>query len=718
VAGAAPLRILLATDSLAPSGAGEHMMLLARMLGAAGGDAVAVAAPPGSPLIRRAARLGLPVKAAAPEDEDGLARWMRDWAPDLLHVHAGIGWEGHGLARAAARAGVPAVIRTEHLPYLLTDPAQRAEHAAATAGLAALVCVSGSAAESHRAAGIDPARIVAIPNGAVPPRPSRPPGALRAEMGLEGGPVLLMAGRFTAQKNHALLLDALPAVLARHPGTTALLAGDGPLRGAVARGVAARGLSASVRLLGERADLADLMATSDLLVLPSLFEGLPMVLLEAMASGLPCVGTDVGGIADVVEHGVAGWLAPPGDAAAFGAAVAAALDDPARLRAAGEAARAAHAARFGADRMVAETRALYAAHAAAPAAAANHAAGQGPAISRNGPRLDRLKIGFVGAGGIAARHFGVLEGFDDAVVTAVADTDEGRAADAAARFGARAYPGHEAMLAAERLDALYICVPPFAHGAPERAAIAHGLPFFVEKPVAIDLATAEEIAAAVERAGLVTSVGYHLRYLDTVEEARALLRGNPARLLSGYWLDSTPPPRWWWHQDQSGGQMVEQMTHIIDLARHLAGEVVQVYGMASHLDRPDFPGLDVPTVSTASLHFASGAVGNFAATCLLRWNHRVGLHVFADGMALEMTDRDIMVDVGRGRPVRGAGDDPVRVEDRAFLDAVRGGPRGAIRCSYAEALATHRVVLAIVESARTGQAIRLDGATAKVSEHV
>jgi len=700
------LRILLATDSLAPSGAGEHMMILATALAA--GDEVAVAAPPGSPLIRRAARLGLPVKAVAPGDEAGFARWLRVWGADVLHIHAGIGWEGHGLARAAAEAGVPAVIRTEHLPYLLTDPAQRDEHAAATAGLAALVCVSESAARSHRDAGIDPARVVAIANGTAAPAPRRPPGALRAEMGLESGPVLLMAGRFTPQKNHALLLDALPALLARHPRATALLVGDGPLRGEVARAVAARGLSAHVRLLGERTDLADLMGAADLLILPSLFEGMPMVLLEAMASGLPAVATDIGGIADAVEGGTTGWLVPPGDAPALAAAIAAALDDPDARRAAGEAARRAHAARFAAARMVAETRALYATHTAGPA----------PATHRSGPRLDKLRIGFVGAGGIAHRHFGVLEGFEDVAVAAIADTDEARAADAAARFGARAYPDHEAMLAAEELDALYICVPPFAHGAPERAAIARGLPFFVEKPVAIDLATAEEIAAAVEKAGLITSVGYHLRYLDTVEEARALLRGNPAKLLSGYWLDSTPPPQWWWREDRSGGQMVEQMTHIIDLARHLAGEVTQVYGMASHLDRPDFPGLDVPTVSTASLHFASGAVGNFAATCLLRWNHRVGLHVFADGMALEMTDRDIMVDTGRGRPVRGAGEDPVRVEDRAFLDAVRGGPRDAIRCSYAEALATHRVVLAIVESARTGQAIRLDAAPAKVSEHV
>ncbi|WP_217429560.1 Gfo/Idh/MocA family protein, partial [Sphingomonas bacterium] len=349
---------------------------------------------------------------------------------------------------------------------------------------------------------------------------------------------------------------------------------------------------------------------------------------------------------------------------------------------------------YTASRMIEETAALY-----------EQAVGEAPA--RTGDHVTR--IGFIGAGGIAHRHFGVLERFEDVAIVAVCDVDEARARDAAARFGARAFTDPQAMLAATELDALYICVPPFAHGAPERAAIGAGLPFFVEKPVALDLATAEAIAAEVAAAGLVTAVGYHWRYLDTVDEVRALLAHNPAKLMSGYWLDSTPPPVWWWHADQSGGQMVEQTTHLLDLARYLGGAVTRVYGLAGHIERPEFPGLDVPTVSTASLQFASGAIANFASTCLLGWNHRVGLHLFGDRLAVEITDHDLMVDVGRGRPVRGAEGDPVWREDRDFVDAVQG-KANAIRCPYAEAVATHRLALAIGESARTGQAIVLEGA--------
>ena len=322
--------------------------------------------------------------------------------------------------------------------------------------------------------------------------------------------------------------------------------------------------------------------------------------------------------------------------------------------------------------------------------------------------MTKTRLGFIGAGGIAQRHLGVLEQFKDVELAGFADPDFDRAVASATRFGARAYGNFAALLDDPELDAVYICIPPFAHGEPERLAIARGLPFFVEKPLSLEIGVAEELARAVEAAGLVTAVGYHWRYIDTVEEARRQLAERPAQLLSGYWLDQTPPPQWWWHENQSGGQMVEQTTHIIDLARYLAGEVTQVFGLAGHRERDAFPGLDVPTASTASLRFASGAIGNLASTCLLNWGHRVGLHVFAEGMALELTDHDIMVDVGAGRPVLHAQGDPVWREDRDFIDAVRGEPN-RIRCPYGEALKTHRVALAISQSVREGRAIDIDG---------
>ena len=153
--------------------------------------------------------------------------------------------------------------------------------------------------------------------------------------------------------------------------------------------------------------------------------------------------------------------------------------------------------------------------------------------------------------------------------------------------------------------------------------------------------------------------------------------------------------------------MVEQATHLVDLARFLVGEVAEVYGRKATRIDAEFLGLTCRQSATASLTFETGAVANIASTCLLGWNHRVGLHIFADRLAIELTDRDIMVDVGRGRPVRRAEGDPVWREDRDFIDAVQGN-ENRIRCPYNDALATHRVAFAVVASARSGAAVHLE----------
>jgi predicted dehydrogenase len=320
--------------------------------------------------------------------------------------------------------------------------------------------------------------------------------------------------------------------------------------------------------------------------------------------------------------------------------------------------------------------------------------------------MNRVRLGFIGAGGIAERHLGVLRHFPDVDIVAFADTVASRAQALAECFEARSFEDGEALLAAGGVDAVYICLPPFAHGPAELDAARRGIPFFVEKPVSLDLETAEAVAGIVAEKSLTTAVGYHWRYFDTVDEAKSFLSHRPAMLASGYWLASTPPPQWWWKKDGSGGQVVEQTTHILDLARHLLGEVQQVFALEAHSQREAFPGLDVATASTINLKFRSAAIATISSTCLLNWGHRIGLNLFGEGFAIELTERDIMVDVGAGRPVRRAEGDPVVAEDRDFIDAVLGRAN-KIRCPYSEALLTQRLAMAVERSATSGQPVNL-----------
>jgi predicted dehydrogenase/glycosyltransferase involved in cell wall biosynthesis/threonine dehydrogenase-like Zn-dependent dehydrogenase len=684
-------RVVLATDSLDPSGMGEHMLALARGLKGTYDITLALMPGAGTDLLSRAARHGIAIKGI--ESSEDLRAWLSRSAVDLLHIHAGIGWEGHTLAAAGIDYGLP-VIRTEHLPYLLTDPEQQEHYRRETEQLAHHIVVSEASRKSFADIHIEPSRLTVVRNGIFALEATGSPDKLRTELGVAGRMVLLTVARFSAQKDHATLFRAMAQLRRTCPDAVLLLVGTGEEREGLEALATELDLADNLRFLGHRADVAELMSIADLFVLPSRFEGLPLAVLEAMSLGVPVVATRIGGTVEALgeDHQ---YFAAPNDPAGLASVISRALADPAERVAAGISGLTRFRREFSANRMVVETATVYRRFLKDPSN-----------IMQKDTSMQKTRLGFIGVGGIAHRHLDILAGFDDVELVAFADPDLRRADEAASRFGAKSFASHREMLDAETLDAVYICIPPFAHGAPERDLIERCIPFFVEKPVSLDLALAEEISAAIARKGLITAVGYHWRYLDTVDEARSLLADNPAQLLSGYWLDSTPPPQWWWKEDKSGGQMVEQTTHLLDLARFLIGEVTEVYGRVGHTDRQDFPGLDVPTVTTANLTFQSGVVANISSTCLLGWSHRVGLHIFGDKLAIELTDRDIMVDVGRGRPVRGADGDPVWREDRDFVDAVRG-VENRIRCPYDDALATHRLALAVVSSARSGEPVHL-----------
>jgi myo-inositol 2-dehydrogenase/D-chiro-inositol 1-dehydrogenase len=325
--------------------------------------------------------------------------------------------------------------------------------------------------------------------------------------------------------------------------------------------------------------------------------------------------------------------------------------------------------------------------------------------------VNRLRVACVGTGFIAGRHLSALSGFDDVEVVAVADAVPGRAEAAAARWGARASADGLALLETEDLDAVWLCVPPFAHGPLEAAALARGLPFFVEKPLAVDLATAQEVARGVRETDLVTAVGYHWRHLDVVARAADLLRDAPAQLVAGQWLDRTPAAAWWSRRGASGGQVLEQTTHLFDLARHLVGEVDTVSALEVTRPRRDFPDADAPTAAGALLAFTSGAVGTISSTSALGWRHGVGLQLLGAGLVVEvgersLTDHELRVTTADGAEVTSSGEDPIAREDREFLDAVRG--LASVRVPYAEALRSHAVAWAADRSAREGTPVRPD----------
>ena len=319
-----------------------------------------------------------------------------------------------------------------------------------------------------------------------------------------------------------------------------------------------------------------------------------------------------------------------------------------------------------------------------------------------------LRVAFVGAGGIATRHIQALNEIGEVEIVAVSSHSFESARILAEKCGpaAKVYDSYPALLAEEELDALYICVPPFAHGEIELAAVERGLPFFVEKPLSAGAETAETIYRAIQAKGLVTAVGYQWRYLNTVELAQNLVAAKPARLALGYWLDVLPPPAWWSVESLSGGQMVEQTTHIFDLARLLVGEIETVYAMGRRFNSAGVE-LDIDRVSIATVEFAGGAVGTFSSTSILNGSYHKGLELFAEGRVINLSYQEITIDEGPGKQRKEkVAVDPFVLENRDFLNAVRG-QANLIKCDYLEALRTHRVTQATALSIRENRPVKV-----------
>jgi myo-inositol 2-dehydrogenase/D-chiro-inositol 1-dehydrogenase len=317
------------------------------------------------------------------------------------------------------------------------------------------------------------------------------------------------------------------------------------------------------------------------------------------------------------------------------------------------------------------------------------------------PRMT-IRVGLVGAGAVGARHARTLAGFADVELTGVCDPVPAAREELAAGLGVPAV-ADVATLLRRRPDAVWLCVPPFAHGDLETAVLAAGLPFFVEKPLAADLPTAERVARAVADAGLPTATGYHWRHLDTVDRARTALAGARVRLVDARWWGRVPPPAWWRRQERSGGQVVEQATHVLDLVRVLAGEVVEVAGQAAASTDPD---RDVPDATAAVLRFASGAVGTATTSCVLPALTAAGLDVVADGVAVSLSETALRLRTPEGEVQAEPAVDARRAVDRAFLDLLAGGPPAPGLVDVGEALRTHRLAWAVTEAARTGTVVR------------
>jgi glycosyltransferase involved in cell wall biosynthesis len=225
------------------------------------------------------------------------------------------------------------------------------------------VCEMARQAEIERAR-VSPDKVVTIYNGVdtneFAALDAQAAARARRAFGIpSGAPLVGTAGRLHRQKGFADLITALAQVREHFPAVRLLLVGDGELRGDLEAHAQALGLSEVVAFAGPRTDIPEILAGLDLFALPSLWEGLPNVVLEAMAAGLPVAATAVGGTPEVVVDGITGILVPPHDPGALARPITRLLRDPDLRCKMGQAGRERVERCFTVEQMIQRTQALY-----------------------------------------------------------------------------------------------------------------------------------------------------------------------------------------------------------------------------------------------------------------------------------------------------------------------------------------------------------------------
>ncbi|MFC5653312.1 Gfo/Idh/MocA family protein [Paenibacillus solisilvae] len=318
-----------------------------------------------------------------------------------------------------------------------------------------------------------------------------------------------------------------------------------------------------------------------------------------------------------------------------------------------------------------------------------------------------VRVAVVGVGGIAAEHLKNLHDNEQAKLVAVCDIVQANADRVAEQYGVVPYTEFDLMLEMETIDALFLCVPPFAHGEMEEKAAARGIHLFVEKPVGLDMETVEKKAKVIRESGIIVGTGYCLRYLDTVVKAKEYLQGKTIAMARAHRFGSLVTVPWWSDMAKSGGQLVEQTTHNVDLLRYLAGDITQVSADMALRVMDDVPGINIPDVYSVNFRFASGAVGHIDTSFVDQPDGRSSLEIIGRGFRVSIDGTTLTIMEKEKTITHKSRVNFYKEQDDAFIQAIVTGETSGILAPYEEGMRTLEVTLAAHLSAESGSSVKI-----------
>jgi predicted dehydrogenase len=312
----------------------------------------------------------------------------------------------------------------------------------------------------------------------------------------------------------------------------------------------------------------------------------------------------------------------------------------------------------------------------------------------------RLRVGILGIGGIGARHARAVAAQADGMeLVAVCGRNLTKAQAFAHEHGGAAFADVERMVAEARLDMLIVALPPFAHSGQVEFAAGTGVNVLVEKPIALDLVRAASMVDACRP--VVAACGFMYRFGAAVERWNSSDTGRALHFSGSFHCNALHAP-WWRNVGKSGGQIVEQLIHLIDLAGDSLGMPQTVYARAANVGHRDVPGYDSEDVSAIVLGYGDGRVGVLHASNVAipgRWMKQWQIVAErATGLFTDWNTGEISRTAAEGSPEKVTSDRnvfEVQLADVAAAIRERRPPRVPLR----DGLDSLRIALAARQSA-------------------
>lgn len=317
-----------------------------------------------------------------------------------------------------------------------------------------------------------------------------------------------------------------------------------------------------------------------------------------------------------------------------------------------------------------------------------------------------MRVGIIGAGWIATQHVATLRHLGGVEVVAVCDVDEARAKELAG--GAATYTDWKPLLAQEKPDAIFVCVPPLAHKDVTLAALDQGIHVYLEKPIARGLEDARAIVDAAAASKAVCAVGYQWRAVEVLDDLRGALADQEIGMLIGISFGPTKSRPWFLDRAQGGGNLLERASHTIDLERAIGGEVVRVQAAAGKVLLAQSQGErgNIDDAAALMLHFASGALGAIQVAWTrdgLPGSYSVAVLGSDSVLHLELDPEFSLRGQSRGRPVEATmRQHPFERGVDRFLSASSAGDKTNVFCTPEDAAGSLAVAVACEEALLSG----------------